>query len=70
MPDLPKDQDEWERSFEKLLDQALPPSEEASLPTHLMHLVKQFVKEGFTDAQALYLVMAVITQNPGPAPPR
>lgn len=68
MPELPENQEEWEASFQTILDKALPPSEEASLPTHVMHLKKQFEDEGFLSHQALYLVMACLLQNPGPAP--
>ena len=69
MGDLPKDQDEFEAQLAEMLKQALPPSAEASLPDHVMYLMKQFEGAGFTSGQALYCTWCVLLQNPG-YPPR
>lgn len=69
MPELPENQEDFDAALKRLLDGTIPPpSEEASLPTHLQYMMKQFTDEGFTEGQALYVVMALVTRSPGPAP--
>jgi hypothetical protein len=69
VPELPESQEDFEAALKRMLDNTiLPPSEEARLPTHLQYMMKQFTEEGFSDGQALYIVMAIVTRNPGTAP--
>lgn len=68
MGSLPEGQGEFDEALSKLLDQAIPPNPDASLPTHIMYMRNLFANEGFTQSEALYCAWAVVLQNPGPAP--